>query len=79
MRIEELSARALDRGLELLALTITDPKHRGRLRELTRLREVLLDSFLGENRYGSTEASWHRYFHPFALAARGPEDRGRKT
>ena len=76
---KELSARALDRGLELLALTISDPKHRGRLRELTRLREVLLDDFHGENRYGSTDASWHRYFHPFALAARDPQDDGMKT
>ncbi len=72
---EELSRRALERGLELLALTIADPKHRGRLRELTRLREVLLDYFLDENRYGSTEASWHRYFHSFALAALGLEAR----
>jgi len=76
---QELSGRALDRGLELLALTISDPKHRGRLRELTRLREVLLDDFLGGNRYGSTEASWHRYFHPFALAAHAPHAGGKKT
>lgn len=72
---EELCRRALERGLELLALTIADPKHRGRLRELTRLREVLLDYFLGENEYGSSATSWHRYFHPFALASLDPADR----
>jgi len=36
---------------------------------MTRLREVLLDYFLGDNRYGSTPESWHRYFHPFGVAA----------
>ncbi len=71
----ELSGSVLERGLELLELTIADPKHRRRLRELTRLREVLLDDFRGENRYGSSPAVWHRYFHPFALAALDPADR----
>jgi len=66
---EERSLRALERGLELLNLTIADPKHRRRLKELTRLREVLLDYFLGDNHYRSTPESWHRYFHPFGIAA----------
>lgn len=64
----EYSARAFERGLELLGLTIADPKHRGRLRELTRLREVLLDYFCGDNSYGSSPESWHRYFHPYGVA-----------
>ena len=33
-------SKAIDRGLELLDLTIADPRHRERLKELTRLREV---------------------------------------
>ncbi len=66
---EERSRRALERGLELLSLTIADPRHRGRLKEMTRLREVLLDYFFGDNLYGSTPESWHRYFHPFGTAA----------
>ena len=69
---QEHSGNALERGLELLDLTIDDPKHRGRLRELTRVREVLLDYFLGDNLYGSTESAWHSYFHAFAVAARNP-------
>jgi len=36
---------------------------------MTRLREVLLDYFLGDNRYGSTPESWYRYSHPFGVAA----------
>jgi hypothetical protein len=54
---------------ELLGLAIADPWYRGRLKELTRLREVLLDYFLGENRFGSTESSWRSYFHAYGLAA----------
>jgi hypothetical protein len=65
----EYSLRALEGGLELLDLTITDARHRGRLKELTRLREVLLDYFLGDNRFGSTESSWRSYFHAYGLAA----------
>jgi hypothetical protein len=65
----DYSRRALERGLELLDLTIADPKHRHRLKELTRLREVLLDYFLGENQFGSTESSWRSYFHAYGVAA----------
>jgi hypothetical protein len=57
------------RGLELLDLTIADPRHRRRLKELTRLREVLLDYFVGPNEYGSTDVAWRRYFHAFGMAA----------
>jgi hypothetical protein len=62
------SQRALERGLELLELTIDDPRHRGRLRELTRLREVLLDYFWGDNEFGSSPQIWHSYFHAYAVA-----------
>lgn len=62
---------ALDRALELFDLTITDPKHRLRLRELCRAREVLKDFFFGDNAYGSTPESLDRYFLQFALHARG--------
>ncbi len=65
----EYARRAFERALELLDLTIADPKHRSRLRELTRLREVLADSFWFDNHYGSTDESWHRYFHAFTHAA----------
>jgi hypothetical protein len=66
---EEVARRALERALELLDLTIADAKHRSRLRELTRLREVLVDFFWFDNRYGSTDESWRKYFHAFTHAA----------
>ena len=40
----DYARRAFERALELLDLTIADVKHRSRLRELTRLREVLADT-----------------------------------
>jgi len=65
----DYSERALGRALELLSLTIDDPRHRQRLKELTRLREALHDYFHGENEFGSTPSRWHRYFHAFGMAA----------
>lgn len=67
-RNQKNSTTAFERGLELLDLTIADPRHRGRLRELTRVREALVDSFVFDNHYGSTDESWRRYFHAFTYA-----------
>ena len=65
----EYSRLAFIRALELLDLTIADPRHRRRLKEMTRLREVLLDFFLGQNEFRSTEKSWRNYFFSFAYAS----------
>jgi hypothetical protein len=65
----EYAQRAFERALELLDLTIADAKHRARLRELTRLREVLADSFWFDNHYDSSDEAWWRYFHAFTHAA----------
>jgi hypothetical protein len=65
----EYSRLAFLRALELLNLTIADPRHRHRLKELTRLREALLDFFLGDNAFSSSEKSWRSYFYGFAYAA----------
>lgn len=66
----DYSRRAFERALELLSLTIDDEKNRKRLRELTRLREILADSFVFENQYQSTDKSWQKYFLAFNHAAR---------
>jgi hypothetical protein len=65
----EYAGRAFERALELPDLTIADEKHRSRLKELTRLREALVDHFWFDNRYGSSDESWRRYFHAFTYAA----------
>lgn len=60
---------ALERALELLDLTIVDPRWQGRRRELTRTREILVDFFTG-NEYHSSPESFQSYFLSFAYAAR---------
>ena len=70
---------ALDRALELIDLTLDDPRHRtsvARLREICRAREVLLDFVVGTNQYGSTEETLRRYFDAFAVAAANARARG---
>lgn len=74
----QFSANAVCRGLELLDLTIMDPRHRTRLKELTRLREVLLDYFCGPNEFGSTDLAWQRYFDAFGMAAALERQRARE-
>ncbi|OGZ79427.1 MAG: hypothetical protein A2528_01440 [Candidatus Staskawiczbacteria bacterium RIFOXYD2_FULL_37_9] len=58
-----------ERGLELLDLTIEDPKNRKRLKELLRVREVLADYFYFDNEYGSSDAKWNNYFYGFNYVA----------
>ncbi len=72
-RNPEIAERAMARALELIDLTLDDPRHRAsvaRLREICRVREVLLDFLVGPNEYNSTEVALQRYFDAFAVAAR---------
>jgi len=66
----EYSRMAFERALELLDLTISDPKNKGRLKELLRMREVLADYFLYDNIYQSDDKFWQNYFFNFAYTAR---------
>ena len=62
---------ALDRALELLDLSLADPRWGGpRLREIARTREVVCDFLVGDNLYRSTPESLDAYFMAFAIAAR---------
>ena len=65
----EYSDRAFERAMELLGLTIADPKNRGRLREVCRAQELLADYFFGNNQYGTDDGFWRRYFLGFAWCA----------
>jgi hypothetical protein len=60
---------AIERCLELIDLSIQDPKNRKRLRELCRIREVLCDFYYGENNYASTASNLDSYFLPFGMVA----------
>ena len=63
------SQQAFNRALELLDLTIADPKHLKRLREIVRTREALVDYFMYDNSYGSSDQIWQKYFYNFNYAA----------
>jgi hypothetical protein len=67
----DFARRAFERALELLDLTIADSRNRGRLRELSRVREALADYFAFDNTYRSSDEAWQRYFRFFLMAARG--------
>lgn len=62
--------RAFYRALELLDLTIGDPKNRKRLKEILRVREMLAHFFAFDNEYHSTEKQWQKYFYYFNYASR---------
>lgn len=67
---KEYSQKAFYRGLELLDLTMADPKNIHRLKEIARTREALVDYFEGWNEIKSSEESWRKYFDHFGYAAR---------
>ncbi len=66
----EYSQRAVIRALELLSLTLDKPSILSHYRELTRLKEAIIDYFYGRNEFSSTEMLWRRYFEHFNYAAR---------
>jgi hypothetical protein len=73
-----LAQRAADRALELLDLTLADPRLRtspARVREVARAREAVADFLVGSNLYKSTGASLQRYFDAYARLARRLENR----
>lgn len=64
------SAAAADSAIELIDLTIEDPKNRTpALKEICRARELLADYLYGSNDYSSTDQQWESYFHTFACLA----------
>jgi len=66
----EYAQKAFERSLELIDLTLDSDKNFAHLKEIARVREALVDYFSGENQFLSSEASWRKYFLPFACAAR---------
>ena len=71
----EYAIRAMDRALELFALTVACPENRHLLREIARAREVFLDYILGENEFKSSGETLRHYYLPFAVAARIAHDK----
>ncbi len=66
----DYAQQAFERSLELMDLTLDNLKGFARLKELTRLREAIVDYFSGENQFKFTEESLKSYFLNFIYAAR---------
>ena len=67
---QKFSEAAFFRALELIDLIFADRKNAGRLKEISRTREVLVDYFAGKNIYRSSDETLQKYFHAFNFAAR---------
>lgn len=66
----EYSQKSFEAALELLAMTIIDPKNKGcRRRELARVRELFIDYFMYGNEYATSDAMWRDYFYTYICAA----------
>jgi hypothetical protein len=62
----ELSQKAFYRALELINLTFLDFKHPPhRRKEIGRVKEALVDYFMYDNEYGSSDELWQNYFYAF--------------
>lgn len=67
----ELAEKARERAIELLDLTVADPKKSlSERKEILRAREALCDFWWGENEYKSSAENLEKYFFVFAIAAR---------
>lgn len=71
----EYSTPAFERALELLDYTTDGMGDFHRLRELKRLREVLVDYFAGSNIYSSSARSLRNYFYYFNYAVSLSKDK----
>lgn len=60
---------AFERALELIDLSLCDPKNKIHSKEIARTREVLVD-YTFSNEYKSTDKFFENYFYSFNYAAR---------
>ena len=68
---EKLFWGAVERFLELINLSIIDPRlTKSEKQEIRYVKEVACDKFLGTNEYGGSVESLQKYFDDFALIAR---------
>ena len=65
----KIAEGASDRALELIDLTLADPRWRGRRKEIARARELFCDAMYGSKQFNTTLADMDAYFFHFAVAA----------
>lgn len=61
---------AVTRALDLFYLTIEDPRWKGRLKEILRVRELFAAAALGSDEFKTSLQDLDRYFDCFAWIAR---------
>jgi len=66
----DYAQKAFERALELIDLTLDSKGSYSHLKEITRMREAMVDYFFGVNQFMSSESSWRSYFLPFSYASR---------
>ena len=66
----EYCQKATNRILELLSLTLDNLTISSHYKELTRLREAIVDYFYGTNQFSSSEILWRKYFDYFVYASK---------
>lgn len=59
--------RTIDRAFDLIDLTITDPRWKHRLKEITRFRELLGDAMFGGMQYQTSFEALERYSTQFVM------------
>ncbi len=67
---EKYCLKSVGRALELISLTLDCITVTSHIKELARLKEVILDYFYGNNEFSSSEILWEKYFNHFNFAAR---------
>ncbi len=65
--------------LDLIDLTVADPKNRHRLKEVLRAREMLVDYLMYDNVYHSTDEQWQKYFYFFTILSNEERRRAREA
>ncbi len=66
----DYAQKAFERALELIDLTLDSDRNYAHLKEITRMREAIVDYFSGVNQFMSSDGSWRSYFLPFTYASR---------
>jgi hypothetical protein len=65
---EKLFENSTLRVLDLFDLTLSDPKNKGRLKEVARAKELFLDAvYNGAKEYKTSLEDLDKYFYQFAL------------
>jgi hypothetical protein len=62
----DYSRNAFNRAIELLDFTIADPKNKKRWNELCPLKDHLIDYFVYDNKYATSDEWFQKYFSYFS-------------